>query len=133
MSEPKVLLLPSVVLSGHFQIQFYLCFVFCFMHEEGDFKGIVRNDIVVLFNDLCELFGAEVGKQVHYEFFIVLQDYDPKLLKDVAKLNHLYFWCIDHHMQRIDQFVLREELVFDDLHKHIDETAIVDLIEVSMV
>jgi hypothetical protein len=56
MRKPKVLLLSTVIFSCHFEVKLHLSLVLRFVHEKGDFKGIVwQKHIAVTADDIDQL------------------------------------------------------------------------------
>ena len=51
----------------------------------------------------------------------------------MAQVDHFLLGLIHHHVQRVHFLLLRIKVVLDDLHKHVDQTGVIDLIQISMV
>lgn len=69
MSEPLVL---AIMISEHVLFKFFLRFILIFMHYHMDFEGVDRQKIVIFLNYIKNLVLFEMGKEIYYEFFVVL-------------------------------------------------------------
>jgi len=130
MRKPWIL---SIMVQNHLLFEFFLSFVLIFMHNKFDFKGIDRQKVVVLVHYVDNLVLFEVWEEIHYEFFVVLQNDYPELLKDMPQIHLLFLRNVNHHMERIHFFDLRVKLIFDYLDKYIHDTVFIDLLQITMV
>lgn len=131
MREPQIL---AVVVEGHLLFELLLSFVIAFVHDHGQFEGIVgQQDVAVLLDDHLDLVRLELGQEVHNEFFIVLQNYDPELLENVAEIHDLHFWRIDHGVEGVNFLDFGAQLILHDFSKDIDDAVVIDLLEISVV
>lgn len=59
MREPQIL---AVVVEGHLLFELLLSFVIAFVHDHGQFEGIVgQQDVAVLLDDHLDLVRLELG------------------------------------------------------------------------
>lgn len=88
---------------------------------------------MIFADDMNDLVVFETWKEWSNESFIVLEYNYSEFLEDVAQLDDLFLRLFLHNVQRIQFFLLRIEVVLDDLLENIGQTTVVDLVNVSVV
>lgn len=88
---------------------------------------------MVIFDHIDQLVRRETSQQIDDKFLIILEYDHSKLLQDVTEINNLFLWDINHSMQRVILFLLRIEFIFDDLNEYINDTRVIDFIQVTMI
>lgn len=88
--------------------------------------------MVILYH-IDQLVRRETSQQIDDKFLIILQYDHSKLLQDMTEINNLFLWDINHSMQRVILFLLRIEFIFDDLNEYINDTRVIDFVQVTMI
>lgn len=116
-----------------FFFELILCLIVGHNHNQIRVELVNWQQLIIVLEDIQDLFGLEGGDKVDQKGSVILQDGDSKSLKHMFQLEPLFHLCLNHNMQRVLFLLVRIQLSLHNLHEHLHQRTLVNPVQLTIV